>query len=84
MSLDLLNQLEEKVETTVAALDQLRQEVDELKQENASLKEEKQAWESKLGNLLNKFSALEAGSPQAEEEESPERNPDEPQIPNWS
>ncbi|SFX69977.1 cell division protein ZapB [Marinospirillum alkaliphilum] len=59
MSLELLNQLENKVQTTLESLEMLRLEMDELKQENAALKEEKQAWENKLGQLLDKFSELE-------------------------
>jgi len=75
MSLELLNQLEAKVQTTVDALSQLRQEVDQLKEENTSLREEKQAWESKLGDLLNKFSNLEATAQEtASEAEEPSLN----------
>lgn len=59
MSLELLNQLENKVQTTLESLEMLRLEMDELKQENTSLKEEKRAWEDKLGQLLGKFSELE-------------------------
>lgn len=59
MSLELLNQLENKVQTTLESLEMLRLEMDELKQENASLKEEKRVWEDKLGQLLGKFSELE-------------------------
>lgn len=62
MSLELLNQLEAKVESTIESLEMLRLEMDELKQENTALKEEKQAWEEKLGALLGKFSELEASS----------------------
>ncbi|GLR63502.1 cell division protein ZapB [Marinospirillum insulare] len=60
MSLELLNQLEAKVQTTLDSLEMLRMEMDELKQENTILRNEKQAWEARLGQLLSKFSELEA------------------------
>ncbi|WP_404415323.1 cell division protein ZapB [Marinospirillum sp.] len=93
MSLDLLNQLEAKVQTTVDALNQLRQEVEQLKEENTSLKEEKQAWESKLGDLLNKFSSLEATAQEttltsevtaSDEEGSSPSDTGETQVSRWS
>lgn len=59
MSLELLNQLEAKVQTTLDSFEILRMEMDELKEENANLRNEKQAWESKLGQLLGRFSELE-------------------------
>lgn len=59
MSLELLNQLETKVQTTLDSLEILRMEMDELKEENSSLKADKQAWETRLSQLLNKFSELE-------------------------
>lgn len=58
MSLELLNQLEAKVQTTLEVVEILRLEIDELKQENASLKNDKQAWEDRLNQLLGKFSAV--------------------------
>lgn len=60
MSLELLNQLEAKVQTTLDSLEMLRMEMEELKQENTTLRNEKQAWEARLGQLLNKFSELES------------------------
>ena len=60
MSLELLNQLEAKVQTTLDSLEMLRMEMEELKQENTALRNEKQAWEARLGQLLNKFSELES------------------------
>ncbi|MFK7160169.1 cell division protein ZapB [Marinospirillum sp. MEB164] len=68
MSLDLLSQLEAKVQTTLDNLDMLRLEMDELKEENAQLKAEKQAWEEKLGLLLGKFSELESTMDEAKDE----------------
>ena len=58
MSLELLNQLEAKVQTTLDSLEMLRMEMEELKQENTALRNEKQAWEARLGQLLNKFCEL--------------------------
>jgi len=84
MSLDLLNQLEAKVQTTVDALNLLRQEVSELKEENASLKEEKQAWENKLGDLLNKFSSLEASVEETAEEAEAATADETNQTSRWS
>jgi cell division protein ZapB len=62
MSLELLNQLENKVQTTLESLELLRLEMEELKQENEALKEEKQAWETRLGQLLLKFSELDSAA----------------------
>jgi len=62
MSLELLNQLEAKVQTTLDSFEILRMEMDELRQENTSLKNEKQAWETKLGQLLSRFSELESSA----------------------
>lgn len=59
MSFELLTQLEAKVATTLDSLEILRMEMDELKEENNLLKEEKQAWGTRLGQLLGKFSELE-------------------------
>lgn len=84
MSLDLLNQLEAKVQTTVDALNLLRQEVSELKEENASLKEEKQAWENKLGDLLSKFSSLEASVEETAEEAEAATADETNQTSRWS
>lgn len=69
MSLELLNQLEAKVQTTLDSFEMLRMEMDELKEENSSLKSEKQAWESRLGQLLSKFSELETSAAPASEPE---------------
>lgn len=59
MSFELLTQLEAKVATTLDSLEILRMEMDELKEENIALKNEKLAWETRLGQLLGKFSELE-------------------------
>lgn len=62
MSLELLNQLEAKVQTTLDSLEMLHMEMDELRQENSTLKDEKQAWETRIGQLLGKFSELETAA----------------------
>ncbi|SFC28643.1 cell division protein ZapB [Marinospirillum celere] len=86
MSLDLLNQLEEKVATTINALDKLRQEIDQLKEENADLRAEKQVWEEKLNGLLGKFSELETAAQQTENfsEETPADENEEQRVSSWS
>ena len=70
MSLELLTQLEAKVATTLDSLEILRMEMDELKEENTLLKEEKQAWGTRLGQLLGKFSELESESKSDNEDEN--------------
>lgn len=59
MSLELLNQLEQKVNTAVEALSVLRAELNELKQENQQLKNEKAQWEMRLEGLVSKLSSLD-------------------------
>ncbi|WP_416885384.1 cell division protein ZapB [Marinospirillum sp.] len=81
MSLDLLSQLEAKVQTTLDNLDMLRLEMDELKDENAQLKAEKQAWEEKLGLLLGKFSELESSVDEAKDDA--ETAPEESASNSW-
>jgi len=73
MSLELLNQLEAKVQTTLDSLEMLRMEMDELKKENMALKNEKQAWEARLSQLLNRFSELEASAEPDNEETEGEK-----------
>lgn len=66
MSLDLLNELEKRVQSAVDTIETLKLEIEELKEDNAQLQddnaqlqEEKTAWESRLGDLLGKFDLLE-------------------------
>ncbi len=74
MSLELLNQLEAKVQTTLDSFEMLRMEMDELKEENANLRSEKQAWENRLGQLLNKFTELEAVAETPAQQEETDNN----------
>lgn len=60
MSLELFNQLEQKVTDTVDALEMMKLENEELRGENAKLKEEREEWERRLNGLLSKFDSLDA------------------------
>ncbi|MDN6180859.1 MAG: cell division protein ZapB [Halomonas subglaciescola] len=55
MSQELFDQLEQKVTATVEALELSKLETDELREENQKLKQEREAWESRLNGLLQKF-----------------------------
>lgn len=70
MSLELLGQLEAKVQTTLDSLEMLRMEMEDLKEENATLKSEKEAWENRLGQLLGRFSELETSTDADESSEA--------------
>lgn len=58
MSNELLKTLEEKVQTAVEKIDQLRQENNKLKAQNQSLIEDKARWEEKLTELIGKFERM--------------------------
>ncbi|MBT2786950.1 MULTISPECIES: cell division protein ZapB [unclassified Halomonas] len=62
MSLELFNQLEQKVTDTVDALEMMKLENEELSGENAKLKEEREEWERRLNSLLSKFDSLDTSS----------------------
>lgn len=55
MSIELFNQLEQKVTSAVEALELMKMEVEELREENTHLKQEHEAWGQRLSSLLNKF-----------------------------
>lgn len=55
MSMELFNQLEQKVTSAVEALELLKMEAEELREENARLKQEREEWERRLTALLGKF-----------------------------
>lgn len=62
MSLELLTQLEQKITTSLEALELVNMELDELKAENQQLKQsneelakQQQEWEERLAGLLTKF-----------------------------
>lgn len=62
MSLELFNQLEQKVTDTVDALEMMKLENEELRGENTKLKEEREEWERRLNSLLSKFDSLDTSS----------------------
>lgn len=59
MSIELFNQLEQKVTNAVESLEMLKMEAEELREENARLKQEHDEWERCLNGLLDKFRELE-------------------------
>ncbi|MEC9483789.1 MAG: cell division protein ZapB [Halomonas sp.] len=60
MSIELFNQLEQKVANAVESLEMLKMEAEELREENARLKQEHQEWERRLNGLLERFRELES------------------------
>ncbi|ODC04508.1 hypothetical protein BFW38_14180 [Terasakiispira papahanaumokuakeensis] len=66
MNLDLLNQLEQKVQTAVESMEVMKRELESLRadkatlsEENEALKAERATWEDRLSELLDKFSGFE-------------------------
>lgn len=64
MSIELFNQLEQKVSNAVEAIEMLKMEAEELREENSRLKQEQEEWQQRLGGLLEKFNELD-GDPSA-------------------
>lgn len=64
MSIELFNQLEQKVSSAVEALELLKMEVEELREENARLKQEREEWERRLTAVLGKFDEIDLESNQ--------------------
>lgn len=62
MSLELFNQLEQKVTDTVEALEMMKLENEELRNENTQLKQEHEEWERRLQGVLSKFDDIEEES----------------------
>ncbi|AIA74911.1 MAG: cell division protein ZapB [Vreelandella alkaliphila] len=62
MSLELFNQLEQKITDTVEALELMKLENEELRGENALLKQEREEWERRLQGVLSKFEDIESDS----------------------
>lgn len=60
MSLDLLNELEKRVQSAVSTIEDLKLEIEQLKEENAELISEKDAWEGRLAELLGKFDLIDS------------------------
>lgn len=69
MSLDLLNELEKRVQSAVSTIEGLKQEIEQLKEENAALTSEKDAWEGRLAGLLGKFDLISNGDVDVDSEE---------------
>jgi cell division protein ZapB len=70
MSIELFNQLEQKVTSAVEALELMKMEVEELREENTRLKQEREAWGQRLTSLLGKFNEVdvdEASAPARQE-----------------
>lgn len=55
MSLELLNQLEQKITATVEALELMKLENEELRSENATLKQERDEWVERLNRMLGQL-----------------------------
>ncbi|MFG1489034.1 cell division protein ZapB [Oceanospirillum sp. HFRX-1_2] len=77
MSLDLLNELEKRVQSAVSTIEDLKQEIEQLKEEKAALTSEKDAWEGRLAELLGKFDLIDSADSDVAEvvsEEAAETN----------
>jgi cell division protein ZapB len=59
MSLELFNQLEQKITDTVEALELMKLENEELRSENTQLSQEREEWERRLQGVLSKFEGLD-------------------------
>ena len=64
MSIELFNQLEQKVSSAVEALELLKMEAEELREENSRLKQEREEWEHRLTAVLGKFDEIDIESSQ--------------------
>ncbi|SDN49890.1 cell division protein ZapB [Vreelandella arcis] len=62
MSLELFNQLEQRVTDTVEALEMMKLENETLREENTQLKQDREEWERRLSELLNKFETVDDAS----------------------
>lgn len=77
MSLDLLNELEKRVQSAVSTIEDLKLEIEQLKEENTALTSEKDAWEGRLAELLGKFDLIDSADSDVAEvvsEEAAETN----------
>lgn len=79
MNLDLLNQLEQKVQTAVESMEVMKRELESLRadkatlsEENEALKAERATWEDRLSELLDKFSGFDTLSSTSTPESTPE------------
>lgn len=62
MSTELFDQLEQKVSHALETIELLRMEVEELRDENQKLKGDRDNGESRLNDILSRFSQLEQSS----------------------
>lgn len=76
MSLDLLNELEKRVQSAVSTIEDLKLEIEQLKEENAALTSEKDAWEGRLAELLGKFDLIDSADSDVAEVVSEESEED--------
>jgi len=58
MSIEILSQLEKKIQQTIDTIGLLQMEIDELKEENQRLKEEQTTWHGRLQNLLSQINEI--------------------------
>lgn len=58
MSIEILSQLEEKIQQTIDTIGLLQMEIDELKEENQRLKQEQTTWHGRLQNLLSQINEI--------------------------
>lgn len=70
MTIDLLQQLEQKVAHAVEVIELLRMQIEELeeesitlKEENVTLKAEQEKWRNDLVGLIKRFDQIEGASP---------------------
>ncbi|CBV43721.1 cell division protein ZapB [Halomonas elongata] len=75
MSIELFNQLEQKVSSAVEALELMKMEAEELREENARLKQEREEWERRLSALLGKFDDVETEQSSQQEQPAPQQQP---------
>jgi cell division protein ZapB len=59
MSLELLNQLEQKVDHTIETIELLRLQIEELEEENTALKAEHEKWRHDLVDLISRFDEVD-------------------------
>ena len=59
MSLELLNQLEQKVEHTIDIIELLKLQIEELEEENTTLKAEHEKWRHDLVDLISRFDEVD-------------------------
>lgn len=59
MSIEIFNQLEQKVTSAVEALELMKMEVEELREENTRLKQEQEDWSQRLTALLGKLNEVD-------------------------